>query len=253
MIRGHKHLKQCAYIGDNSSEELDELDEAEEGEGNNTSDEPSNKPHEMKKIMEGVVVHTVGNNTMYSKFGSSDVSGRQISASEKHKLGKTWKLDKKAAHVHLTYADQIINPQPKHKTESDYYKLHHETVNIPVSKEHKVQSSKEFYEQLLKKLDEMGPKGKNILEKLNIDLDQKEEQGLNKNETKNPITTSFPPSQNLTNNDTLQNNHPKQNLALKIKGRKREISLGGQLHSELTRHDENEDHAMEEVKLNCLF
>ncbi|KAK9720344.1 protein of unknown function (DUF4792) [Popillia japonica] len=54
VIRGHKHLHDCAYIGDDSSEELDEILEAiKDGSYvyvNTTKDEqPSNVPHLMKR------------------------------------------------------------------------------------------------------------------------------------------------------------------------------------------------------------
>uniref|UniRef100_A0A1B6DZJ1 E3 ubiquitin-protein ligase APD1-4 middle domain-containing protein n=1 Tax=Clastoptera arizonana TaxID=38151 RepID=A0A1B6DZJ1_9HEMI len=227
MIRGHKHLKQCAYIGDNSSEELDELEEAAE-EMNNTSDDPSNKPHEMKKIMEGVVVYNHTN----VKFGSSDVSNSYHRAYTSHGM----RLDKKAAHVHLTYADQIINPKQKHKKGSDFYQLHPEYVvpSVPKAPE----TSRELYEDLLKKLNKMGNKGKALLEKLNQELQ-------NQNATESDAAVEGPVTTEGTMS-TAPSYHPKQNLALNFKGRKRELGLDGRLQSELTRHDEDEDHAMEE-------
>lgn len=50
MIRGHKHLQDCAYIGDDSSEELEELFRAGGGKLNNATiqklinSSPSNRP-----------------------------------------------------------------------------------------------------------------------------------------------------------------------------------------------------------------
>ncbi|XP_066596567.1 uncharacterized protein [Prorops nasuta] len=62
MIRGHKHLHECAFIGDDSSEELEELVEVAEEQGliklNLTSKEgPSNQPDKMKRVNQGVEFH----------------------------------------------------------------------------------------------------------------------------------------------------------------------------------------------------
>lgn len=52
MIRGHKHLQECAYIGDDSSEELEEILRANGGKLDNATiqkliaDQPTNRPGE---------------------------------------------------------------------------------------------------------------------------------------------------------------------------------------------------------------
>ncbi|XP_043508550.1 uncharacterized protein LOC122527976 [Frieseomelitta varia] len=63
MIRGHKHLHECAFIGDDSSEELEELLEVakETGflavNGSLESESPSNEPEKMKRAQQGVQFH----------------------------------------------------------------------------------------------------------------------------------------------------------------------------------------------------
>ncbi|CAG5100018.1 Similar to CWC27: Spliceosome-associated protein CWC27 homolog (Pongo abelii) [Cotesia congregata] len=65
IIRGHKHLHECAFIGDDSSEELEELLEIAEERGilNGTGlsqlkkDNPSNLPKNMKRVQAGVQFH----------------------------------------------------------------------------------------------------------------------------------------------------------------------------------------------------
>ncbi|XP_074113625.1 uncharacterized protein LOC141536786 [Cotesia typhae] len=65
IIRGHKHLHECAFIGDDSSEELEELLEIAEERGilNGTGlsqlkkDNPSNLPKNMKRVQPGVRFH----------------------------------------------------------------------------------------------------------------------------------------------------------------------------------------------------
>lgn len=49
MIRGYKHLQECAYIGDDSSEEVDELIKAEEL-GLLTKDDLVEKLAQLKKL-----------------------------------------------------------------------------------------------------------------------------------------------------------------------------------------------------------
>ncbi|XP_053985034.1 uncharacterized protein LOC128879681 isoform X2 [Hylaeus volcanicus] len=63
IIRGHKHLHECAFIGDDSSEELEELLEAAKETGfltvNGTlpDESPSNAPEKMKRVQQGVQFH----------------------------------------------------------------------------------------------------------------------------------------------------------------------------------------------------
>lgn len=58
LIRGHKHLQECAYIGDDSSEELEELLEiaAEQGIGNlqiSSPESPANRVELLTKHRPG--------------------------------------------------------------------------------------------------------------------------------------------------------------------------------------------------------
>ncbi|XP_031785741.1 uncharacterized protein LOC100116714 [Nasonia vitripennis] len=70
MIRGHKHLHECAFIGDDSSEELEELVEVAQERGllqrpNETNpNSPSNEPSRMKRVHQGVQLHNT-NETSY--------------------------------------------------------------------------------------------------------------------------------------------------------------------------------------------
>ncbi|KAK0097930.1 hypothetical protein PV326_012702 [Microctonus aethiopoides] len=67
IIRGHKHLHECAFIGDDSSEELDELLEIREMQQDlingtgllqfNKDSNPSNAPDKMKRVRQGVHFH----------------------------------------------------------------------------------------------------------------------------------------------------------------------------------------------------
>ncbi|XP_076226240.1 uncharacterized protein LOC143174823 isoform X1 [Nomia melanderi] len=63
IIRGHKHLHECAFIGDDSSEELEELLEVAKENGlflvNKTNEDksPSNEPNKMKRVHQGIQFH----------------------------------------------------------------------------------------------------------------------------------------------------------------------------------------------------
>ncbi|CAL7950074.1 unnamed protein product [Xylocopa violacea] len=63
MIRGHKHLHECAFIGDDSSEELEELLEVAKetgflaANGSLENESPSNEPEKMKRVHQGVQFH----------------------------------------------------------------------------------------------------------------------------------------------------------------------------------------------------
>ncbi|CAK9822366.1 hypothetical protein ANTRET_LOCUS911 [Anthophora retusa] len=65
IIRGHKHLHECAFIGDDSSEELEELLEVAKESGflttngtvENNNESPSNAPDKMKRAQQGIQFH----------------------------------------------------------------------------------------------------------------------------------------------------------------------------------------------------
>ncbi|XP_026667108.1 uncharacterized protein LOC108622199 [Ceratina calcarata] len=60
IIRGHKHLHECAFIGDDSSEELEELFEVAKETGLlsvNGTESPSNQPEKMKRVHQGIQFH----------------------------------------------------------------------------------------------------------------------------------------------------------------------------------------------------
>ncbi|KOC65647.1 hypothetical protein WH47_00671 [Habropoda laboriosa] len=59
IIRGHKHLHECAFIGDDSSEELEEFLEVAKESGllSNNTESPSNMPDKMKRVQQGIQFH----------------------------------------------------------------------------------------------------------------------------------------------------------------------------------------------------
>lgn len=96
LIRGHKHLQECAYIGDDSSEELEELLEiaAEKGIGNlqiSSPESPANRVELLTKHRPEVQFHdsyhrenresfTFSPHQELAKDSEDDISGKRMKA-----------------------------------------------------------------------------------------------------------------------------------------------------------------------------
>ena len=88
VIRGHKHLHDCAYIGDDSSEELEEIAKAlTDGTYNdtsNSSESDANSPHFMKRHRPEVHFHHpyhgngTKNHSIDAKHDTSDVTDPKL-------------------------------------------------------------------------------------------------------------------------------------------------------------------------------
>ncbi|XP_054278718.1 uncharacterized protein LOC129005225 isoform X2 [Macrosteles quadrilineatus] len=244
MIRGHKHLKQCAYIGDDSSEELDELFE---GDGNNSVSadyDISNKPTSMKKVSDGIFIDQ--KTEEHIDISSQSHHHRPPhSAVVEEALKNNWKVDnKKDQNVHLVYAEQLINP--KKTKDKEEYKINPNVVNIPATTTEKSKTSGEVYNEMLEQLKKMGPKGKVMLDQLKKKLSEEVKTNVTKiNATEE---TSEKPLEKETMLDKLTKINPasnKNDLKNK-KRRRREIPTPSKTVSQLQRHDEAADHAGEE-------
>ncbi|XP_046751667.1 uncharacterized protein LOC124414690 [Diprion similis] len=90
IIRGHKHLHECAFIGDDSSEELEELFEIAQEQGllNLTlPDGPSNEPEKMKRARAGVKFHDESripgvNHTLPASSGVQQLSSHELDSKQ---------------------------------------------------------------------------------------------------------------------------------------------------------------------------
>lgn len=154
MIKGHKHLKECAYLGDNSSEEKSEqFDE----ESDNVED--ANRPATMVKMQDGVKVSTRNITLNDSREYREDVS-----------ISKLPITTKGGNNVHLSYAEEIRRKQLKKvKTRP------HTGLRQVFDEKAKVrnQTSSEMFDEILNKLKKMGDKGTKMLEQLNAELNNK--------------------------------------------------------------------------------
>lgn len=266
MIRGHKHLKQCAYIGDDSSEELYEL---EQELFNGTSGEDSNEPEKMKKVMSGVVLHENGNVTTEIDDDSSSLHHHhhhqhhpRVTFTPQEMQNKFGKVDnKKGQNVHLAFADQMLNPNLLNIKDKKDYKLKL-NLDVPGSKElkemaKKPPSSGEVYDDILSKLEELGDKKKEVLNRLKDKLEDDKLYSHNfvgrKEETKTGKESSVL-LEKLTKPASVKQQHEIEKETTKIvtteeddrKRRKRQISFGAHLHATLNKDDIEGDTAMEE-------
>lgn len=177
VIRGHKHLHECAYIGDDSSEELDEILEAI-GDGtyiprNETtnSSQPgysrANTPNKMKRHRQEVEFHhpkhknSTRNHTLHNPVDTTDVTDpevlRKILASLSVKTGKKAKDEKKEEDDNV--AHHVHRNSTIAKGEQDNFAF------LKISN-----NSEELVTDLIENLQRLGAKGTEILDKVNAKL-----------------------------------------------------------------------------------
>lgn len=243
MIRGHRHLKQCAYIGDDSSEELDEIFDGDENNNTSADYDISNKPSNMKTIRGGVVLE--GKNLDHSDISASHHHHKPFHHGAVEQLQENYlKWDNKKGQVHLNYAEQELNP--KKLRDKEEYKTNPKIVNIlsETETERQVKSSGEVYDGILQQLKQMGPKGQEMLKQLNKKI-LEEERNL---DSKPKIGIS-------EQKEEISEHKPKETITINIendlknkKRRRRQIPENRETASSLTQHDEHADHAAEEVK-----
>ncbi|XP_025412970.1 uncharacterized protein LOC112685317 isoform X4 [Sipha flava] len=152
VIKGHKHLKECAYLGDNSSEELDEIESSEEG----------NDTHIinfMRKLTSGMTVPDMAPDVVYLTHHPHDII-----------LNRTnLKRSSKTANHHLDYAEDLYQKEMKEKIESEDYVVQTKKTKPIISNGEVISNilqSKELIEESLRKLGNQGEDGAALLRKL---------------------------------------------------------------------------------------
>uniref|UniRef100_A0A8D8TT01 E3 ubiquitin-protein ligase APD1-4 middle domain-containing protein n=1 Tax=Cacopsylla melanoneura TaxID=428564 RepID=A0A8D8TT01_9HEMI len=158
MIKGHKHLKECAYLGDNSSEE-----KSKQFEDESDNVEDANRPATMVKKKEGVIVST--NNVTLNDT-------HEVYNDEPFDLADLAITTKGGNNVHLRYAEEIRRRQLK-KLRKDHHGDLKQELNNEKPKANKNQTSTEMFDEILNKLKKMGDKGTQMLEQLNKELANK--------------------------------------------------------------------------------
>ncbi|XP_075215596.1 uncharacterized protein LOC142321412 isoform X2 [Lycorma delicatula] len=264
LIRGHKHLRNCAYIGDDSSEEIEEM---YPDDGNNTvHQDPPNKPEKMTKMSDGVVVYGQMNTAIPGFHHKKISSSMSNSISRIHKPKKVLKTGlKRGNKIHLAFAE-LGNKLVKYnfdlnKLKSNNYSqtgysnnenekstIDKSSLKLPTTESSSLQSSREIYEKLIKRMKMLGDKGKRVLDKLR----QFNETTSNSTNSEIKKTTDSPeidlkPKHKLRHLRKLlkvSRNENKTEITDEIQRKRREILLNN-LHNPLIQ-DEESDTAMEE-------
>ncbi|XP_050316122.1 uncharacterized protein LOC126750524 [Anthonomus grandis grandis] len=176
VIRGHRHLHECAYIGDDSSEELDELMEAiKEGTVDpdilkinpkfNSNESKTNDPELMKRHRADVEFHSPlhdinkDNYTLRNSIDTSDLNDPKIMKTILEAL-----QNKKKKHPHFKRNSTIA------KNETDNFNIHSPGGDL---------TSQELVEQMYRKLQTLGDEAPRYLEELirKFEVDKSEENG----------------------------------------------------------------------------
>uniref|UniRef100_A0A6M2DFQ3 Putative conserved plasma membrane protein n=1 Tax=Xenopsylla cheopis TaxID=163159 RepID=A0A6M2DFQ3_XENCH len=189
VIRGHRHLHECAFIGDDSSEEEEELIEIMSHERRkktpsvmqqqavfNSDEAPSNNPELMIRHHSDVVFHHENNQQNNQTLPATKIDVKdddlhmfvnQLNSIKVYGKKKSRISSAEDNHVHkhreLSYGDKESNyitlgqrpPTPQH-----YEKY----------QKQRVETSNELMDTILNKLELMGSKGHDILKKLNEKL-----------------------------------------------------------------------------------
>ncbi|KAJ9583465.1 hypothetical protein L9F63_022190 [Diploptera punctata] len=235
VIRGHKHLHQCAYIGDDSSEELEEMEAniAEHGKwpvvsvhdpnhikmvhnqqsdtGGSTNE--SNQPSRMRRVSPGVHFHGDQHpiNSHEKLSHREDTESDHVDHIMLQLLQNIGRVKARIKGKDVTPQDAAVQP----------------TTEIPAS-------SSEVFEDVLRRLQKLGDRGRSVLGRLNDqmkDLDSGRNETRDLNTLRNIIREMLhDDGSNSTSNRT-----------------KRGITLSSpSLKDSLNEHDEEKDAALEE-------
>lgn len=233
VIRGHKHLHECAYIGDNSSEELDELMEAiEEGAYTNTPDKmkrhreevefhhPDHKngtntdEHKLKRMLD---TSDITDSVMLKKIleqlyeKASRQEGRALH--DNKKIEDRW-AQKKAMedhmHVHRNStiakgekvnitSQNVVNLEVK-MLEDEARRQQEQAILKKQEMSNNAQDSEELVKQVISQLQHLGERGQKILTKVQeqMKVSQQHHQQLDQQHKQHEVTHN-----GLTAADTL--------------------------------------------------
>ncbi|KAI4466671.1 hypothetical protein MML48_2g00018005 [Holotrichia oblita] len=231
VIRGHKHLHDCAYIGDDSSEELDEILEAiKDGSyvyvNTTKDDQPSNIPHLMKRHRQDVEFHhpnhqnPTKNHTLSELLDTDEITDAKQLKKLLDTLNTKKKDEKEKPNVHV-HRNSTIG-----KGETKNFKFQN-AANITTNNT----ASQEVLEDVLTKLKDLGEKGNDVLERINKRFGN----GVIRDETINMRARKY--SKPIVQYD--------ENID-KARRRKRELILETAIGKSLNEPDDENDLALEE-------
>lgn len=233
VIKGHKHLKECAYIGDNSSEELDELESSEEGNGTHIL-------KFMRKLTTGMTVPDMAPDVVYLAHNPND----------KNVNNKYFKKSSKTANHHLDYAEDLYQKELQEQIENEDYitksKKSKPNANGKIMDD--MQKSKEFIEESLRRLGNHGEDGATLLRKLKEVL--RNDLNASANNTAESANRLYEIIENaMSDDDTSWRSprlrHYRSRFKRSVTNDKEERE---NLGKELFKHDQQNDAAVEEVR-----
>jgi hypothetical protein len=257
IIRGHKHLHQCAYIGDDSSEELEEMegnfeesvqwpitslhepnriDRHSSSNGENSNE--LNQPTRMRRVRPGVTFHS--NNR---PIGSREKLEQRDDADSDDVDNIIIQLIRNVAWAKSRIkAKNGVTSSPS-KSYPREYTVSTESPRSNITKnsaeDSSAQTSSEVFEDVLRRLQRLGNRGKNVLRRLNKqmgDVIPNKDDGFN---TLRNIIREMIKEQDVGSNNRSEG---------KLDRSRRGITLAPpSLRAYLNMHAEDEDAANEEV------
>ncbi|XP_076637845.1 uncharacterized protein LOC143349998 [Colletes latitarsis] len=276
IIRGHKHLHECAFIGDDSSEELEELLEIAKETGlltvNGTlqNESPSNEPEKMKRVQQGVEFHhkdhahlqnssKYATNSMAHPYSSHELDAKAMRAILTELFAKTLDTKKKQKeNPHHHYEGTFVEmaniekpPQysPNLSKEMENKRAEREGPKLPKrqSEEGKFKFEQQSVQNRTKSTSEGSAEVlQEIMDKINS-LGNRGQKILKKLmveiEKKGTEGEALRRVVDETMNDQKLSDTEKQR-------RRRDLVLSSSLREELTEEDEAGDAAIEEDMLN---
>lgn len=225
-------MKECAYIGDNSSEELDEVESSEEG--NDT-----HIPNFMRKLTSGMTVPDMAPDVVYLAHNPND-----------NNTNRTYfKRSSKTANHHLDYAEDLYQKQMKEDIENEDYVAQNKRSKpvVPNGEEiNNIPQPEELIEESLRKLGTQGKDGAALLLKLKEVL---------KNDLSGPVNDSAESTNRLyqmienamADDDTSWRGPRLRHYRSRFKRSALNDKDQAILSKELFEHDQQNDAAVEEV------
>ena len=254
VIRGHKHLHQCAYIGDDSSEELDEMeanvaehghwpvmsvhdpnqirmvrDQEQSQTGGSTNE--SNEPNRMRRVSPGVLFH--GNQ---NPIGSHEKIPHQHDTEADYVDHIMLQLLQNIGRVKARIKGKDVTP----KASVSAGKVSTEPSTNQTEKEEAVATSSEVFEDVLRRLKKLGDRGRSVLGRLNEqmgDMDNADKRERNGTVDLNTLRSII---REMLHEET--SNRSKRGIALSSPS----------LHQDFNMHDEEKNAALEEVSVDLI-
>lgn len=257
IIRGHKHLHECAYIGDESSEELDEVMEAlDDGtyvyrkKASSESDSLPNQPSNMKRYGPDIHFHNPshisddGNHSIPARVDSADVTDpkllktilEEMKARKEQNKGRRRIKPKQDEdnRIHRQFsnkADILANSTDELNVTLQYTERNDSSGPPTANSNNTQSSSEELYKDVARRFEAIGARHHKVLQKLNTRF----KPPYNDDEIVESVTAG-----NLSANDRLE----------ELARKKRDILLAA-LGRSLNENDEMKNSAIEEVSISA--